>query len=122
MTTWRQRLGALGEEVASRRLQELGYTILERNYRCPAGEIDIVAEEGEVLAFVEVRAKSQGGALRPIESVDFTKRRRLVALAQLYLAKEKVLDRPCRFDVAEVILNEKGKVSSVELLRDAFGG
>lgn len=118
----RRAKGKRAENAAIKALKAKGYRILQRNYRHALGEIDIVAEEGETLAFVEVRSKRQGGPVRPIESVDFTKRQRLVALAQLYLAKEKTVDRPCRFDVAEVILNEKDKVCSVELLRDAFGG
>lgn len=112
----------MAENAAVKALRGKGYRILHRNYRHALGEIDIVAEEGEVLAFVEVRAKRQGGALRPIESVDFSKRQRLVVLAQVYLARENAVEHPCRFDVVEVILNEKGKACSVELLRDAFRG
>lgn len=112
----------MAENAAVKALRAKGYRILHRNYRQGFGEIDIVAEEGEVLAFVEVRSKRQGGALRPIESIDFSKRRRLVALAQVYLARENAVERPCRFDVAEVILNEKGRACSVELIRDAFRG
>lgn len=116
----RQGKGKRAEDAAVRALKARGYRILHRNYRERLGELDIIAEDREALVFVEVRSKSEGGPLRPIETIVPSKRRRLIALAQLYLAKHNTAERACRFDVVEVTLNSEGKVSSLEVLADAF--
>lgn len=116
----RQAKGRRAENAAVKALKSRGYRILHRNYRHRLGEIDVVAEDGDVLAFVEVRSKTQGGPVNPIESIGPAKRRRLATLAHLYLERERIRERPCRFDVVEVILSLEGKVSSVEILPDAF--
>ena len=102
MTIERQQLGIVGEELAARELVSRGYAILERRYRTRYGEIDIVAEDGETLVFVEVRARATGEFGRAAETVDDRKKRKVTAMAVEYLARHRVTNRPCRFDVVAV--------------------
>lgn len=108
--------GAAAEELAAAYLEGRGLRIVERNYRCRFGEIDLVARSGAVLVFVEVRARkteAYGGAAG---SITVTKRRRLVAAARHYLAGHRG-DRACRFDVVLV----RGTGQRIEWLTNAFG-
>lgn len=110
------RRGAPAESQAAAFLEHQGLSILERNYRCRFGEIDLVARSGPVLIFVEVRARSSedfGGAAG---SITGAKRRRLVAAARHYLATHRA-QRECRFDVVLV----RGREGNIEWLANAFG-
>jgi putative endonuclease len=102
MTFERQALGIIGEELAARELASRGYAILERRYRTRYGEIDIVAEDGETLVFVEVRARATGEFGTAAESVTDRKKRKVTAMAVDYLTRHHVTNRPCRFDVVAI--------------------
>lgn len=119
MTTVRQRLGRVGEDAAVEALRDRGYRILERNVRLRHGELDVVAEEGGELVFVEVKARRPGTRFHPAEAVGARKRHALVQLALGYLVRRRLGERPCRFDVVEVWLEPAG-ATRVEILRDAF--
>jgi len=108
--------GAAAEELAAVFLESQGLRIVERNYRCRFGEIDLVARSGAVLVFVEVRARQSEAFGGAAGSITAAKRRRLVAAARHYLAKHRV-SRACRFDV--VLL--RGREQEIEWLADAFG-
>jgi len=110
------RRGEAAESLAADFLQRRGLTVLERNYRCRFGEIDLVARSGELLVFVEVRARTSEAFGGAAGSITATKRRRLVAAARHYLATHRA-DRACRFDVVLV----RGAEQQVEWLTDAFG-
>lgn len=99
-----QRTGTKAEKRALAHLRKKGrHRCLERNFRTPEGEVDLVTLEGEVLVFVEVRARSDPGYGRPEETVGPRKRRRLVRAAQAYLARNPDhAQRRCRFDVVAV--------------------
>ncbi len=88
------------ETLAAGYLQEKGYRILVRNFRCRFGEIDIIAEDGGVLVFFEIKFRSSGQCGNPLEAVDVRKQRR-ISRAALYYYKENgyVKEQPCRFDV-----------------------
>lgn len=91
--------GQAAESEAERFLRRKGYSILARNERVPSGELDLVTRSGSVLVFVEVKARgssTHGGA---VEAVDGRKQARLVRLAAQYLARHRLRDQPCRFDV-----------------------
>lgn len=110
-----KRLGGRAEALAEAFLKRRGFTILARNYRCRFGEIDLVAETGATLVFVEVRARrseAYGGAGG---SITAAKRRRLVAAARHYLAATG--ERAARFDVVLV----RGEPPQLEWIPDAFG-
>jgi putative endonuclease len=116
-------LGKLGENAAAEELLRRGYRLRTRNYHCRGGEADLVAEDGEVLVFVEVKTRSTLRYGLPQEAVTPVKRRRLVLAAEAYLhahAEEPGLeDRPVRFDVVEVVVL-KGGIAGIRLLPNAF--
>lgn len=118
MTIARQRLGERGEALARRELERLGYHILTTRYRTRHGEIDIVCLHEAVLVFVEVKARSSGDFGHPADAVTAQKQRRVVAMAETYLAMERVKDRLCRFDV--VAVETEQDPPAVTVFRDAF--
>lgn len=113
-------LGAAGEAAAVRLLRRHGYTIMERNFRCPLGELDFVAQHRGTLAFVEVKTRTTADFGEPFDAISPAKQRRLVRLATYYLASRRLLDRPCRFDAVSVVIAPDGRVAGIELLADAF--
>lgn len=111
-------LGERGEALAEVHLQRLGYRIVERNYRCPLGEVDRIAVQGKTLIFLEVKARSTPDFGGPLEAVDRRKRRKLTRLAQYYVAQKRLYDTPLRFDVVGVYYD--GVEPRVEVLANAF--
>lgn len=100
-------------------LRREGYRILERNYRCPFGEVDIVASDGDTLVFIEVKTRRGTGYGYPSEAVTLAKRQRLRKIARYFLQHHGVGERvPVRFDVVALVLSH-GK-SEAELIKDAF--
>lgn len=118
MTRERQATGRAGEAAAARHLVRAGYVILARNYRCPLGEIDLVALDRRTVVFVEVKARHGAAPASPLEAVTRRQRRRIARAAGHYLGRHRLLDRPVRFDVVGVWLD--GAVARCQLLRDAF--
>ncbi len=110
-------MGAAGEKTAGELLEKKGYRILERNYRCRQGEIDIVAEDSGVLVFIEVRARCSDKFGDPLETVDIVKQARITRAARQYLATQKKPDRPVRFDVVGIVHEPRMRVM---LVRGAF--
>ncbi len=118
--TARGRLGASGERLAARLLEERGYRVVARNWRCPYGELDVIAEDGPELVFVEVKTRRGGVMGSPEEAITPAKRRHLIAAAQTYLAEQGDEQRPYRFDVVAIELEAGGKIASVRLHRRAI--
>jgi putative endonuclease len=114
----RKRLGDLGEDLAARHLRGSGYRIVERNYRCPLGEIDCVAVKGHTLVFLEVKARRSGRYGGPLEAVDWRKRRKMTRLARYYVMEKGVHDLAQRFDVVAVWF--EGGEPHVEVFENAF--
>lgn len=96
-------LGAQGEQLAARRLAEAGLEVLERNWSCPDGELDIVARDGAVLVFCEVKTRSGRGFGSPFEAVTAAKARRLRRLASRWLSEHGHRYGSVRFDVVGVL-------------------
>jgi putative endonuclease len=119
MTTVRQAVGAYGERRAVQHLVAAGLTVLQRNWRCPRGEIDIVAEEGETLVFCEVKTRRSDEFGAPAGAVGAAKVRRLRRLAAEWLATHGGGGRDVRFDVIEVRPAGRGG-AQVEHIRGAF--
>jgi putative endonuclease len=113
------RTGREGERLAARRLAREGYRILETNVRLRGGEIDLVAEEGGDLVFVEVKARRARGEYSPFLNVTPAKRRRIVRLAGAYCLARGLTDRPVRFDVVGIEGLGGGK-PEVTIIRGAF--
>ncbi|NLZ91120.1 MAG: YraN family protein [Clostridiales bacterium] len=109
----------MGEDAAKRHLENLGYRIVQANYRDKQGEADIVAYDGEVLVFAEVKTRKSTRYGTPGEAVNREKQRRLTRIALSYIARHKVPYRQVRFDVVEVIIKDS-EVKQVRLIKDAF--
>lgn len=93
--------------------------IVERNRRVGRHEIDLIAEDGETLVFVEVRGRRSAGFAHPLETIDARKQQHLVTAAEDYLRKFHIFDRPCRFDVVTVVA-PPGKKPEIEHYPAAF--
>jgi len=102
MTRLRQETGHQGEQIALAFLIGLGYRLIERNWRCRSGEIDLIVTDGPVLVFVEVKARNGGGFGLPQEAVGPAKQARIRRLAQYYLQVRARDDEECRFDVVAI--------------------
>jgi len=120
MLTNRKSLGQEGERIAERFLKSKGYKVLDRNFRTRWGELDIVAKDGEVVVFVEVKTRSKTDFTRPEEAVNSTKQAHLRKAAQLWLLDNHPDDPPaCRFDVISVLFDNDGN-HTIEHFPDAF--
>ena len=115
----RKDTGILGEKLARDFLKKKGYHITETNYRCPEGEIDIVAKHGDYLVFIEVRTKTSREFGTPEESITPAKKERMKATAAYYQQTHHDLPPQWRIDVVAVELNQKGKLSRIELIENA---
>jgi putative endonuclease len=113
MTRARVALGNFGEDVACRELESRGYDILERRYRQRGGEIDIIARDGRTIVFIEVKAREGRDFGDAVEAVTWWKRRRITRIALDYLARHRLGESPCRFDVVSVHFEQDRPVVSV---------
>jgi putative endonuclease len=116
----RQDTGRLGEHLAVEYLQKHGFTIIETNYHCRAGEIDIVARQGDCLVFIEVRAKTGTGFCTPEESVSSAKKRKIIAAANRYRFDHQDLPADWRIDFIAIEFDNKGKTKRLELIKNAI--
>lgn len=98
----RHEIGKVGEELATKYLQQIGYIIIERNFECRQGEIDIIAKDKDEVVFVEVKTRGSFLYGLPKEAVDKTKKRHLYRSAEFYIYIKKLVDIPVRIDVIEV--------------------
>jgi putative endonuclease len=121
MPDHRKKLGDFGEQVALAYLTRQGYTLVARQWRCPAGEIDLLMRDRSGLVFVEVRTRRGEGASIPEESIGRAKQARLSALAYAYLeATGAPADLVWRIDVVAVEIDRSGRVAHVRHIRDAI--
>lgn len=122
LTRWRDpahRLGLRGERVAARFLKRRRYRVLVRNYRCAAGEIDLICRHADTIVFVEVKTRSGDSAQDTQETVSAAQWRRVENAARCYLVKTASQHRPCRFDFV-TILWPPNKTPRVEHFPDAY--
>ena len=114
----RQFLGKLGEDLACEELSRRGYAVLARRYRTRFGEIDIVAREGETTVFVEVKTRDGDMFGDGAAAVTSWKQRRVAAMAVDYLARHRLQDQPCRFDV--IAIDVSATPPRIEVYVNAF--
>ena len=107
-------IGVKGESFAVKYLKEQKYKILQRNFSCSFGEIDIVAKDGDYIVFVEVKSRSGNCFGMPREAVTISKQKTIIRCASLWLSKNNCTGMSVRFDVAEVYPEQ------IVLLKDAF--
>ena len=118
---WRKAkpLGRQGEDLAAKALKRAGYTLLERNAHLGRYEIDIIAREGDTVAFVEVKTRRHDDIASPEANVTSAKRSHLSRAARIYMSRAEDSETYYRFDVVSILLPEKGK-PRITIFRDAF--
>ena len=119
MTKARQAVGAYGERLASRHLEDQGLVILARNWRCSDGEIDLILADREDVVFCEVKTRRSSAFGSPAEAVGPAKVQRLRRLAARWLAESRMRPREVRFDVVSVLPQHRG-AALIEHVRAAF--
>ena len=112
----RRRTGAAYESLAAEFLRSQGFSILERNFRTRAGEIDLIAMDGGYLCFIEVKYRKNDRMGMPAESVGIRKQRRILAVSQYYLSIHHLNGACVRYDVVEIVGDR------IRVLKDCFGG
>lgn len=115
---YRKWLGQDGEDEAVHYLEKKGYRILKRNFRLGRGEIDIIAKDGKVLVFIEVKTKAREGFGEPEDRVTFKKQQQIGKVALGYLQKEVNRETDCRFDV--ITVDRTGDSTEIGHFEDAF--
>ncbi len=118
MTKERIALGRFGEDLARKQLKECGYRILTTNYRCPLGEIDVIARDGDVLVFVEIKTRKNKSLGLVKEAVTIRKQRQISKVALAYMKSHNLWEGKARFDVVAVGLLDGKK--EIEIIKNAF--
>ena len=119
--TPKRKTGDIGEEVVCQYLERKGFRVLERNYLRKWGEIDIIAEKGDLISFVEVKTVTRATGLRPEENMHPAKLKRLHRAIQTYLLDRKVPEeRPWRVDLACVYLDFSTRKATVEVIENVI--
>lgn len=118
MSNTKQILGREGEKVAERYLKRKGYKLVERNYRCMAGEVDLIVLDRRVIVFVEVKTRSDDRFGTPFEAVEFRKQQKMIRAAQFFLNAKGLHQREARFDV--VGISWPAGLPVVEHIENAF--
>lgn len=117
MSTYKKSFGAEGEEFVAHYLQKQGFKIVARNYTKRYGEIDLIAQQGEILAFVEVKTRA-----REYENITGiitrSKQKKMIMVAKAYMAQHNVIDKYCRFDVA--FIQTINGVQEISYIPNAF--
>jgi len=114
----KKELGKKGEELALRFLKKKGYRIIEKNYVCKMGEMDIIGKEKDTLVFIEVKTRASTEFGPPQLAVHSSKQRQLSKVALNYLNEKRLNDVKARFDVVAIVLEQNRE--EIELIRDAF--
>ncbi len=118
MQSQKQTLGKEGERIAENYLKKKGYRLVERNYRSPVGELDLIVLDRRVIVFVEVKTRTQERFGAPLETVPAIKQHRMMKAALFFLSHHGLHDREARFDVVGVSF-EDGK-PTIEHIENAF--
>lgn len=112
-------LGARGEYLAERFLRRAGFRIVARNYRCPAGELDLIARDGDALVFIEVKTRAADDDADPEENIGPAKQSQLIRTARDFIARHRFPPGAYRFDAVAIVLPESGE-PEIRHIRDAF--
>ena len=121
MTKKRLKLGRVGEDEAVKFVKKQGYRILQTNYKTKSGEIDIIAEDKKVVAFIEVKTRTTGEYGSPLEAVNHHKQKKIIQVANQFLMNYKVENRECRFDIVAILAPTENPLTwEIDLIKDAF--
>jgi putative endonuclease len=117
---YNKEIGSYGEMLSINYLIKNGYFILDKNYRNRFGEIDIVCKKDDILVFIEVKSRYTNTYGSPIESVTYYKQKQIIKISKLYITLKKYTNIDIRYDVIEVVLNNKNQLFSINHISDAF--
>ena len=121
MTKKRLKLGRVGEDEAVKFVKKQGYRILQTNFKTKLGEIDIIAEDKKVVAFIEVKTRTTEDFGSPLEAVNYHKQKKIIQVANQFLVNFKVENRECRFDIVAINSSSEDPTSwEIELIKDVF--
>lgn len=120
MKKYNKLIGDYGEDCATKYLISNGYEILERNYKCPLGEIDIICFKDNILSFVEVKSRFNFSYGLPREAVNFKKKQKIKAISSWYIMNSKIEDVNIEYDIVEVYLDDNNVEYKIEFIRNAF--
>ncbi len=118
MSKWRQKIGAEGEELAAKYLGKQGYRIIEKNWRCHLGEIDLIAKDADTIVVCEVKTRSNDSFGHPLEAITPKKQTRLRKLGELYCQSLTKTECSLRFDVITIFKDDG--VAQLEHIENAF--
>lgn len=118
MTQARLELGRYGEDLAYKRIKRLGYRKIIRNYRCPLGEVDLIANDGDTLVFIEIKTRRGKPTGYAKEAVNARKQRQLSKVALSYMKSNNCSEAKARFDVIAISIKEDKP--EIEVVKNAF--
>lgn len=118
LTKERLSLGKFGEDLAFEKIKGLGYKKIIRNYRCPLGEVDLIARDGDTLVFIEIKTRKSRSIGYAKEAVNDKKKRQLSKVALFYMKSNNLSEARARFDVVAVSL--AGGEPRIEVVQNAF--
>jgi len=118
MKKYNKIIGNYGEDTAVKFLQKNKYKIIEQNYSCKFGEIDIIAKDKNILVFVEVKSRTNEKYGTPGMAVNYYKKKNIINTAKHYIMKNKLQNEFCRFDVVEVFVTDDD--NNIRLIKNAF--
>jgi putative endonuclease len=116
----RKLTGMFGEEVARKYLRSRGYSIIEKNFRTPFGEIDLIAERDGCVVFLEVKTRISDHFGPPLSAITPMKKKRVIKNCQYYLALKKILWGPCRIDVMGIKLDKDLRIEVIRYIKNAI--
>lgn len=120
MKSLNKKIGSTGEDIAAQYLNKIGCTIIERNFNCRIGEIDIIVKDGNYIVFVEVKTRYDVRHGMPREAVTTYKQHKIYKTAQYYIMMKKLFKLNFRFDVVEIIIDKENNNTSINLIKNAF--
>lgn len=120
MKTYNKLIGTYGEDICSKELKNCGYKILEKNFRCRTGEIDIIAMKDNILSFIEIKSRFSTSYGNPCEAVTYFKMNKIIQTANYYIFKKNYFNINIRFDIMEVSLNYNDNTYKINFIKDAF--
>ena len=113
------KLGERGERQASRYLKKRGYKIVEKDFKCKFGQIDLIAKDHEALCFIEVKCRSTESFGQPQDAITYTKQNRIKKISEYYMLKKKLANVQVRYDVV-AIYEPKSGTREINLIKNAF--
>ncbi len=116
----RKEVGAKGEKLAVKLLKRKGYKIVQRNYKCKLGEIDIIAKKDGTLVFAEVKTRQTKEFGPPQYAITAAKRKQISKVALFYIKKKRLREQSCRFDVIAITFSSESRKPNVEHIENAF--